>query len=110
MKILLSFLMMGVVVTGCVEEEEILAYKYDPDRLCLIDPKSPVIVDVRDPLPKSDITAFVSKCSANEDKGLVAFQHYFLKGFVECTWEVWGDVYWGPSPSKQELVDLKCAD
>jgi len=112
MRKLLFFLILGVVVTGCVEEEEILAYKYDPDRLCLIDPRTPIIVatrEVREPADHRTLL-FVSFCSVNEENGLVSFQKYFLKGFVECSREVWGDVYFEAGTAGWDVSQIACVD
>lgn len=97
---------------GCVEEEEIVAYEYDLERLCLPDPNSPIIVDtrqVKDP-PEGRTLEFVSVCSVHDERKLVSFQRYFLKGFVECRMEIWGDLYWDRAPDKQRLTGLKCVD
>ncbi len=109
MRNLAWFFVLGVFATACVEEEDILAYKYDPARLCLINPDSPVIVDIREVKTPHDVqkTAFSTVCSVNEERGLVAFQRYFQKGFVECREEIWGDYYWDSTPNEQKLA-LKC--
>ncbi len=101
--------------TGCVDEEDIIAYQFDPERLCFIDPDFPIIVDTREVKTphEGQITALTPVCSVNEARGLVAFQRYFVKGFVECPQGMWGDynetlhLYYSV-PTKQEMEERRC--
>lgn len=103
-------LFLVVLCFGCVEEEIVLAYQYDPEKLCLVDSDSPIEVARREPKGPNPTTLLRPTCSINEDRRLVSFQTYFTEEFVDC-YHVWEEVvYWEEVPGKTSISDLECQD
>ncbi len=96
-----------------MEEEDIFAYEYDPERLCLVDPDSPVKIatrEVRKEPKNPQVLIFPTTCSINEARRLVSFQRYYTEEFVDC-YHVWEEVvYWEEIQGKTSIYDLKCED
>ncbi|QED25754.1 hypothetical protein FRD01_00445 [Microvenator marinus] len=112
MRQLLFMAILSATSLACVDDEDVLAYEYDPDRLCLLDPASPRVVDTRpvqDP-PPLVVHEWTTLCSVNAPKRLVAFQRYLEKGFEECTPEFWEEAYWAPDRPNWEPAVLACED
>jgi len=101
--IIICQLLIGLIF-GCVGEEDIFAYEYDPERLCLVDPDSPIKIGTREVRkePKDPPIALLpTTCSVNEERRLVSFQSYYTKDFVDC-YHVWEEVvYWKEIPGKR---------
>lgn len=102
-----------ILASACVEEEDIFAYEYDPERLCLTDPDSPIKVATRkvQKVHKGPQVLILPKtCSINEERRLVSFQSYYTEEFVDC-YPVWEEVvYWEEVPGRTSISDLKCED
>jgi len=97
---------------GCVddEEEDVLAYEYDLERLCIVDPDSPIKIATQEPRRPNQTTVVRPTCSIDEERRLVVFQRYFTEEFVDC-YHVWEEVvYWEEIPGKTSISDLKCED
>ncbi len=108
MRTIIPCLGLVVLTLGCVEEEDVLAYEYDPERLCLVDPDSPIKIATQEPLKPNKTFALRPTCSINEERRLVSFQRYYTEDFVDC-YHVWEEVrYWGEFPSNKSLSELKC--
>lgn len=111
---LTNLILMTILSSACIEpEEDILAYQYDPERLCLVTPVLAVKVATREVTepPKGPVPLLlVPTCSVDKARLLVSFQSYFDPPFEECGQD-WDElIYWKEIPGKTSVDDLKCAD
>lgn len=97
--------------SACVEDqEEVVAYEYDPARLCVVDANSPVVLAHREPRQRNRLLFVSPTCSFNQERRLVSFQTYFSEGFVDCS-GIWEEVvYWEEVPGRTSISDLECQD